>query len=223
MSNEMEEIISEFITEAEESLDKIEPLFVELEQRGEDKDMLDEIFRSMHTIKGAAGFLNFQSIVDVAHSSENLMKKLRDGDIELSKQLMDAILKSIDMLRLLLSHLQNKDGIEEDVSPLVRELEDVLNKSLRGDVSSDSANIMSEQTESFVESTTPEPEETAPLVESITEQKQEEPPQLAGQEYSAADASKMIQEDPAEIQPPKVIEEEIEELSKTVQTQDDKN
>ncbi len=132
MPDEMEEIISEFITEAEESLDRIEPLFVELEQKGHDADMLNDIFRSMHTIKGAAGFLGFQSIVDVAHSSENIMKKLRDGEITLSKPLMDAILKSIDMLRLLLEHLREKDGVEEDVTPLTQELENVLKESLSG-------------------------------------------------------------------------------------------
>jgi two-component system chemotaxis sensor kinase CheA len=130
MNDEMEEIISEFITEAEESLDRIEPLFVELEQRGEDKDLLNDIFRSMHTIKGAAGFLGFQTMVDVAHSSENIMKKLRDGDIPLAKGLMDAILKSIDMLRLLLTHLKNKDDIEEDVGPLVKELGSALNNAM---------------------------------------------------------------------------------------------
>jgi len=130
MNDEMDEIISEFLTEAEESLDRIEPLFVELEQKGEDKDLINDIFRSMHTIKGAAGFLGFQPIVDVAHSSENIMKKLRDGEIPLSKGLMDVILKSIDMLRLLLSHLKSKDGIEEDVGPLVKELGTALNKAV---------------------------------------------------------------------------------------------
>lgn len=130
MNDEMDEIISEFITEAEESLDRIEPLFVELEQKGEDKELLNDIFRSMHTIKGAAGFLGFQPIVDVAHSSENIMKKLREGEIPLSKELMDVILKSIDMLRLLLGHLKSKDGIEEDAGPLVKELGSALNNAI---------------------------------------------------------------------------------------------
>ena len=130
--DEMEEIIIEFITEAEESLEKIEPLFVELEQKGQDRDMLNDIFRSMHTIKGAAGFLGFQLIVSVAHSSENIMKKLRDGEISLSKELMDVILKSIDMLRLLLEHLKAKDGIEEDITHLVKELEAALNIAISG-------------------------------------------------------------------------------------------
>jgi two-component system chemotaxis sensor kinase CheA len=128
MSDEMEEIISEFITEAEESLDRIEPLFVEFEKAPDD-DTINDIFRSMHTIKGAAGFLGFQSIVDVAHSSENIMKKLRDGEIHLSTALIDVILKAIDMLRLLLMHLKDNDGEEEDVAPLVKELGDVLKAS----------------------------------------------------------------------------------------------
>ncbi len=130
MNDEMEEIISEFITESEESLDKIEPLFVELEQNGHDRELLNDIFRSMHTIKGAAGFLGFKAIVDVAHSSENIMKKLRDGEVPFSKQLMDVILKSIDMLRLLLNHLKRKDNEEENVTPLVQELEDALKTAM---------------------------------------------------------------------------------------------
>ncbi len=132
MSDEMEEIKSEFITEAEESLDKIEPLFIELEQKGQDNNLLDEIFRSMHTIKGAAGFLALQAIVDVAHASENILKKVREGEIVLSKPLMDAILKSVDMLRLLLQHLKAKDGVEEDTASLVTELKDALNNAQSG-------------------------------------------------------------------------------------------
>ena len=81
MPDEMEEIIAEFITESEETLDKVDPLFIELEAKGDDPEILNKLFRSVHTIKGAAGFLGFQSMVDVAHSAENIMKKLRDGAI----------------------------------------------------------------------------------------------------------------------------------------------
>lgn len=133
MSDEMAEIISEFISEAEDSLDKIEPLFVKLEKKGHDAEMLNDIFRSMHTIKGAAGFLGLQGIVDVAHSSESVMKKLRDGEISLSRHLMDVILKSVDMLRILLGHQKSRDGIEEDVSPLVNELRNALKVSIAGE------------------------------------------------------------------------------------------
>lgn len=151
MNDEMEEIISEFITEAEESLDRIEPLFIELEQKGEDKDLINDIFRSMHTIKGAAGFLSYQLVVDVAHSSENIMKKLREGEIALSKELMDVILKSIDMLRILLDHIKEKDGIEEDVSPLVRELDSVLEAAISGEGTSKSESPDQTDTQATIE------------------------------------------------------------------------
>ncbi len=126
----MEEIIAEFVTESEETLDKIDPLFIELEANGEDKEILNRLFRSVHTIKGAAGFLGFQSMVEVSHSAENIMKKLRDGDITVSRQLMDIVLKSVDMLRLLLRHVKDKDGVRENTTPLVQELNQALEAAL---------------------------------------------------------------------------------------------
>jgi two-component system chemotaxis sensor kinase CheA len=126
MPDEMEEIIAEFITESEETLDRIDPLFVELEIKGEDKEMLNQIFRSVHTIKGAAGFLGFQPVVDVAHNAENIMKKLREGEIRMSKPLMDVVLKSVDMLRLLLRHVKQKDSVTENTAPLLSELKTAL-------------------------------------------------------------------------------------------------
>lgn len=129
MSDDLDEIISEFLTEAEESLDKIDPLFVEIERKGYDKELLNEIFRIMHTLKGAAGFLGFQQIVDVAHSAENVLKKLRDGEITFTKELTDVILHSVDMLRILLEHIKLKDGEQEDISFLLKDLEDILKNS----------------------------------------------------------------------------------------------
>lgn len=132
MADEMDEIISEFVTEAEETLEKIDPMFVELETKGYDKDILNEIFRGMHTLKGAAGFLGFQQIVDVAHRAESIMKRLRDGEIALSRELMDVILKSVDTLRLLIFHIKLKDGIEEDTSDLLRGLDSALEMAVAG-------------------------------------------------------------------------------------------
>ncbi|HSW63261.1 MAG TPA: chemotaxis protein CheA [Dissulfurispiraceae bacterium] len=123
MPDEMDEIISEFVTEAEETLDRIDPLFVELESKGYDKEMLNEIFRGMHTLKGAAGFLGFQQIIDVAHRAESIMKRLRDNGIAPSRELMDVILTSVDMLRVLIGHVKVRDGAEEDISELLSRLD----------------------------------------------------------------------------------------------------
>ena len=131
MPDEMEEIIAEFVTESEETLDKVDPLFVELEAKGHDQEILNKLFRSVHTIKGAAGFLGLQSMVDVAHSAENIMKKLREGEIAISRRLMDAVLKSVDMLRLLLRHVKDKDGAQENIGPVVQELNAALELALQ--------------------------------------------------------------------------------------------
>jgi two-component system chemotaxis sensor kinase CheA len=101
-------------------------MFVDLETRGYDKDILNEIFRGMHTLKGAAGFLGFQPIVDVAHRAESIMKRLRDGDMTLTQNIMDTILKCVDMLRLLIVHISAKDNIEEPIAPLLLELDAVI-------------------------------------------------------------------------------------------------
>ena len=182
--DEMEEIISEFIIEAEESLDNIEPLFVELEQKGEDKELLNNIFRSMHTIKGAAGFLGFQSIIDVAHSSENIMKKLRDNEIPMSTQLMDAILKAVDILRLLLGHLNNKDNIEENISPVVQQLEDALAASMSGSDSTETSEKTEEpETDSSQKRESTEPE-AATRAESVEPEPEFSAPDIQPQEAS---------------------------------------
>jgi len=136
MADEMDEIINEFVTEAEETLERIDPLFIELETKGYNKDLLNEIFRGMHTLKGAAGFLGFQPIVDVAHRSESIMKKVRDGEISMTTPLMDVILKSVDALRLLISHIRLKDGVDEDVSGLLKEQDAALEFATSGEAAS---------------------------------------------------------------------------------------
>jgi two-component system chemotaxis sensor kinase CheA len=126
MTDDMQEIINDFVTEAEESLDRIDPLFVELETNGEDKEILNDIFRCMHTLKGAAGFLGFQPVVDVAHTSENILKRLREGEVVLTKRIVDAVLASVDTLRALIGHVKHGEGLDENIGPILAELDAAL-------------------------------------------------------------------------------------------------
>jgi len=126
MTDDMQEIITDFVTEAEESLDRIDPLFVELETNGEDKEILNDIFRCMHTLKGAAGFLGFQPVVDVAHTSENILKRLREGEVALTKRIVDAVLASVDMLRSLIGHVKHSEELDDNIAPLLEELNAAL-------------------------------------------------------------------------------------------------
>lgn len=129
MADEMDEIIGEFIVEAEEILEGLDPLFVELEQRGHDLEIINEIFRGMHTLKGAAGFLGFQNVVDVAHRAETILKKLREGEMEISPEITDAILKATDVLRSLISQIKSKEETTQDISSILAVLDSVLSQS----------------------------------------------------------------------------------------------
>jgi two-component system chemotaxis sensor kinase CheA len=79
-----DEILNEFLVEANEHLDNLDQTIVKLEQRPDDEDLLHQIFRSFHSIKGMAGFFGFSNLEQLAHVSENLLSKLRDGELKLT-------------------------------------------------------------------------------------------------------------------------------------------
>ncbi len=123
-SNEMDEIIDEFVVESEESLEALDQMFVALEKDPGNKDLLNEIFRCAHTIKGASGFLGFQRLVEVAHVTEDVLNKLRKGELELTPDVMDAVLKAMDIIKEMLGNI--KTTREEGISPSVDFIKSIL-------------------------------------------------------------------------------------------------
>lgn len=95
----MEELLQDFLLEAGELLSQVDNKLVELEKRPDDKDLLNDIFRGFHTIKGGAGFLNVEHLVALCHRTENLFDKLRNGELALSPELMDSILAATGTVR----------------------------------------------------------------------------------------------------------------------------
>ena len=124
ISDEMREIFNEFVVEAEENLQKIEENLLELEKDPKNEELLNATFRAMHTLKGGAGFLGLQPIVEVAHAAEDVLGKLRSGELSLTPEINDAILRAVDFIR---SAIQRYDAGEEVEVPeeLVRELRDI--------------------------------------------------------------------------------------------------
>ncbi len=106
----MEELLQDFLLEAGELLSQVDNKLVELEKRSDDKNLLNDIFRGFHTIKGGAGFLNVDNLVSLCHRTENLFDKLRNGELSLSPGLMDTILSATatvrEMFNELSSHVQ---------------------------------------------------------------------------------------------------------------------
>jgi two-component system chemotaxis sensor kinase CheA len=122
---ENEEFIREFLEESEENLDQLDQDFVSLEQNPGDLERLDSIYRAIHTIKGTSGFFGFAKLGAVAHSAENLLSRLRDGEIKLNEEVTSALLDSVDAIRDILANI-GRDAGEGDGD--YRELNRVLDE-----------------------------------------------------------------------------------------------
>ncbi len=121
------EIFADFIVEAKEHLETIEPNLLELEKSPENLDLCNAIFRPMHSLKGASGFLGLNTINRLAHKAENIMEELRKGAMPVTSEVMDVILSSTDALRQLIDNLE-ATGIEGevDVDPIIATIEALL-------------------------------------------------------------------------------------------------
>ncbi|MCB1783147.1 MAG: hybrid sensor histidine kinase/response regulator [Alphaproteobacteria bacterium] len=111
----MDDLIIEFLTETNESLDELDVDLVNLEQNPNDKDLLGKIFRLMHTIKGTCGFLSLPRLEKVAHHAENVLGRFRDGDLEVTPDYVTLILESIDRIKYIIGELE-ANGAEPDGS-----------------------------------------------------------------------------------------------------------
>lgn len=102
----MEELLSDFLMEAGEMLSDVDSKLMDLEKFPNDSNLLNEIFRGFHTIKGGAGFLNATELVTVCHMTENLFDKLRNRELVLSAELMDVIFAATAEVRTMFGALQ---------------------------------------------------------------------------------------------------------------------
>jgi two-component system chemotaxis sensor kinase CheA len=113
MSDDVDEVIWEFLVESHEGLDRLDADLVDLETDPTDPDIVASIFRTMHTIKGTCGFLGFPRLEAVAHAGESLLGRLRDRSLVADRQIIDALLATADAVRRQLHGIEH-DGAEPD-------------------------------------------------------------------------------------------------------------
>ena len=119
---EMKEIVDSFIVESKEILEKLDFDLVELERKSDDADFLNQIFRAFHTIKGTSGFLGLEKLQAVTHRSEDILNKLRKGEVKLNSHIMDSILMAFDTIKALIYVIEvnkNEDVPTDDVVALL--------------------------------------------------------------------------------------------------------
>jgi two-component system chemotaxis sensor kinase CheA len=120
----MEDIVQEFLVESAEGLDLLERHLVELERNPESRELLEEIFRAVHTLKGNGGVLGYAKLESVAHAGEELLSHLRDGDLTITQELTTGLLTMVDGVRGLLRTIEeNGSEGEGDYTSIVKLLE----------------------------------------------------------------------------------------------------
>ncbi|MDP2831815.1 MAG: chemotaxis protein CheA [Pseudomonadota bacterium] len=122
----MEELLQDFLMEAGELLSQVDNKLVELEKRPGDKELLNDIFRGFHTIKGGAGFLNAENLVALCHRTESLFDKLRNLELTLSPELMDIIMAATGSVRDMFGDLSQATQPKAADTALIDRLEAAL-------------------------------------------------------------------------------------------------
>jgi len=106
-----EEILQDFLVEAGEILEQLSEQLVELESRPDDADLLNAIFRGFHTVKGGAGFLQLNELVECCHIAENVFDILRKGERRVDSELMDVVLEALDSVNSMFSEVRDRSPI----------------------------------------------------------------------------------------------------------------
>ena len=136
MSDEMQEILNDFLTETTEMIDVLDQKFVELETNPNNTDLLNEIFRAMHSMKGSAGFLGFNHLVDVTHRAESILNKLRQGEMAVVPAIITVILETVDTVKVIMENIRSTGtDVNVPVEAMARKLDDVLEGKIGGSAS----------------------------------------------------------------------------------------
>jgi len=120
------ELFKDFLIETQELLEGLEEHLVELEAKPDDPELLNGIFRTFHTIKGTSGFLGFSRTSELAHRAEEVLDRLRKGQMSVNQDVMDALLAVLDIMKGLLEDIKESQAEKTDIGPAMAMLEAML-------------------------------------------------------------------------------------------------
>lgn len=123
MGHEDTEIIEDFLVETDELLEKLDQDLIELENSPDNYDLLNAIFRCAHTVKGTSGFLGFTTMAELTHHAEDVLNKLRKGDLVMNPHTMDILLEAFDLVKSITEDIRSGRGdSQQDISGVVERL-----------------------------------------------------------------------------------------------------
>lgn len=128
----MQEILEDFLIEAFEMIEQLDQDLIELENNPKDLDLLNRIFRVAHTIKGSSSFLNFDILTNLTHNMEDVLNKARRGELVITPDIMDVVLKSIDLMKALLTLIRDtgSDNNDLEIAETILKLQNISKGSV---------------------------------------------------------------------------------------------
>lgn len=135
--DDLQEIMEDFLIEAFEMNEQLDQDLVELEHNPEDLDLLNRIFRVAHTIKGSSSFLNLNILTHLTHNMEDVLNRARKGEIKITPDIIDVVLRSIDLMKTLLVTIRDtgsdtNNGKENEIEEAVKQLQAITSQNLEG-------------------------------------------------------------------------------------------
>ena len=126
MVDGIDRVLSDFILESRENLERLDHEFVTLENDPSNKELLASIFRTIHTIKGSAGFLSLANLEQISHYAEDVLAKIREDSLNLDADITTTLLQAIDSIKAILRNLEkNGEEGEHDILDVVMQLKHV--------------------------------------------------------------------------------------------------
>ena len=139
-----EEILQDFLVEAGEILEQLSEQLVELESRPDDADLLNAIFRGFHTVKGGAGFLQLNELVECCHIAENVFDILRKGERRVDSELMDVVLEALDAVNAMFTEVRERSPVTAATPELLAALARLAEPQSADEVAPAAADVAAE-------------------------------------------------------------------------------
>jgi two-component system chemotaxis sensor kinase CheA len=119
---EDQELLEGFLAETTELLEKLDDDLIALEKASDDPELMNRIFRSIHTVKGASSFLGFDLLVRVTHKTEDVLNRLRKGELQLTSEIMDVVLEATDLVKTLVADIKGGEIVDREIDETINKL-----------------------------------------------------------------------------------------------------
>lgn len=122
----MNALLTQFVAESRDLIETASKALLDLEQNANDKDQIDQLFRAVHTIKGASGLFEFQPLTKTVHAGEDLLDTIRAGDVAFTSEIADVLLEMLDRCVEWLDQVEENEALNDNAAAIGEALSDRL-------------------------------------------------------------------------------------------------